>query len=396
MAAAINKGVPPYAVVVQAGSKYSPKKLNIDGGDDPFGRYQVPQLLCQVVGKGKMIKTMFLNLENVAEALHVHPAYIPAWFAYEIGASFKYEAKEPPAQRGSISGDYPAANLSEHMQKFIKTIILCKNCGLPELWMRIAGQEKSRRVEVKCDSCGATVKLDIKMIKDKFKNYILNNPPPAHKSIDANAERKKKQIAAAKQSIEEDRKSPPSGSEVPSSEPPEVAPTMVVGLDGEIINLDAVAEAAAKMATTDASAAADKFVWLTDASEEAAAARQAELVPDAVKQLIGSSVEENFQWIGADESNPLVILQEGVARSIDHAEIVALLFSRVFKPCATLGAVVAALKTSAKHLCSFFSKDARFQIAFLDNLAPFLSANDLLRPKSQGILHAFYEADVLD
>ena len=84
-----------------------------------------------------------------------------------------------------------AANLSEHMQKFIKTIILCKNCGLPELWMRIAGQEKSRRVEVKCDSCGATVKLDIKMIKDKFKNYILNNPPPAHKSIDDNAERKK-------------------------------------------------------------------------------------------------------------------------------------------------------------------------------------------------------------
>jgi hypothetical protein len=73
--------------VVNCGArKVEAKKVNIDGSDDVFYRYKVPQLLVQVIGKGKMIKTMFLNNDDFAKALHLMPEYIPAYLAYEIGA----------------------------------------------------------------------------------------------------------------------------------------------------------------------------------------------------------------------------------------------------------------------------------------------------------------------
>lgn len=50
----------------------TPKKLPIDpSSDDPFYRYQTHQLNVQVVGRGKMIRTYFLNCEEVAADLHV-------------------------------------------------------------------------------------------------------------------------------------------------------------------------------------------------------------------------------------------------------------------------------------------------------------------------------------
>ena len=50
----------------------TPKRLPIDpSSDDPFYRYQVHQLNVQVVGRGKMIRTYFLNGDEVADDLHV-------------------------------------------------------------------------------------------------------------------------------------------------------------------------------------------------------------------------------------------------------------------------------------------------------------------------------------
>jgi len=52
-----------------------PRTIPIDPtSDDPFYRYKTPQLVVQVIGNGKMIRTQFNNLEAVAKALKVCPA----------------------------------------------------------------------------------------------------------------------------------------------------------------------------------------------------------------------------------------------------------------------------------------------------------------------------------
>ena len=42
--------------------------------DDPFYRYKMPQMQVQTIGKGKMIRTAFCNVDDVAKSLHVPPA----------------------------------------------------------------------------------------------------------------------------------------------------------------------------------------------------------------------------------------------------------------------------------------------------------------------------------
>ena len=54
-----------------------------------FDRYKMRQLQVQVVGKGKMIHTNLLNVDDVAKDLKTEPSYIGAWFGYEFGAQSK-------------------------------------------------------------------------------------------------------------------------------------------------------------------------------------------------------------------------------------------------------------------------------------------------------------------
>lgn len=382
MAAREASAIPPYVVVVNAGSKYSPKKLNIDGGDDPFGRYQVPQLLCQVVGKGKMIKTMLLNIDVVAAALHTEPAYICAWLGYEIGAAAKYEAKKPDRERGSVSGNYTSEVLSGHMKRFIREVILCGKCNLPELILSLKGK-RDPAVSLSCDSCGASYKL--LKISPKFKKFITNNPPAPVAAKDKSAERKKKEIAAAQREGAASPAPIASTNDAEPVDPDAPAPTFVVdAATGELVNLDELADAAAAQATDGATSV--DVAWSVDLSEEAALARKNELVTQAVKQLIGSSVDEHAAWIAPDCTDLKEIVETGVARSRDPLEVIQMIFARVFNSHRTPEAFANVLTKNIPTLEPFFQQEQEFQNAMLDCLGPFIASSPDLLPRVAGIL----------
>lgn len=65
----------PYAITVPAGmeKKIKPKVVNMDGSVDPFYRYKMPQVVAFVLGKGKMIKTMIANADQVSVSLKRPP-----------------------------------------------------------------------------------------------------------------------------------------------------------------------------------------------------------------------------------------------------------------------------------------------------------------------------------
>jgi len=162
----------PYVVKTLGNTKLIPKLINIDGSEDPFYRYKMRQLFVQVVGKGKMIKTVLLNVDDVAKDLKVHPSHLTAYLGYEIGAQYKYEPKNSVRERASISGDLDAKDLSSMMKKFIQEFILCPRCKLPEVTLFV--DEKAKVISITCRSCGE--KTILKNLKLKFAQYILNHP----------------------------------------------------------------------------------------------------------------------------------------------------------------------------------------------------------------------------
>lgn len=132
-------------------------KINIDGSDDPFYRYKMRQLNINVLGKGKMIKTMLINVDDVASDLHLDPILIVKFLGYELNTKSSYEPKKSKMEKAYLSGNIDENDISTAMEKMINAIVLCKICGLPEL-------EKTSV----CRSCGMKNILNIDPRLEKY------------------------------------------------------------------------------------------------------------------------------------------------------------------------------------------------------------------------------------
>merc|ERR1719357_1397354 len=102
------------------------------GGDpnDASYRYKMPRLVTKIEGRGNGIKTLVVNMVDVAKALHIQPAYTTKFFGIELGAQSKFEKK---TDRAIVNGAHDAPDLAVVLNKFIEMYILCQTCGLPEL-----------------------------------------------------------------------------------------------------------------------------------------------------------------------------------------------------------------------------------------------------------------------
>jgi len=276
---------PPYVVKTTGSTKLNPKLLNIDGSEDPFYRYKMRQLFVQVVGKGKMIKTVLLNIDDVAKDLKVSPAYATAYMGYEIGAQAKYDPKKPDREKGSISGDRDANELSLIMKKFITDFVLCPVCHLPEITMKISKEdgEQSSDVSVSCRSCPNSSVLNL---RTKFKHFILNHPHHIPQQPKEERAVRKKQEAATRE-----------GAEVKSNnddKPSRVDQDQNKSTNGSSPSAEADHQKKEKKPKKKRQEEDedDDIEWSCDTSAEAARQRRHDLLPDRVKQLILDEANE--------------------------------------------------------------------------------------------------------
>ncbi len=160
-----------YVVKVKNSAQIKGKKINIDGSTDQFYRYKMTQLLIKIIGSGKMVKTIFVNNDDVARELHVQPDYISAYIGYMLSAKFKYDFKNKNEHdRAHISGDRSVDEISNVLEDMINKIVLCKTCRLPELSYCI-----TKEVTVRCSSCGS--KYELTKVHPKFIKYMILNKP---------------------------------------------------------------------------------------------------------------------------------------------------------------------------------------------------------------------------
>jgi len=163
--------------------------LNVNRNvQDAFYRYKMPRLQAKVEGKGNGIKTVLVNMVDVARALARPPTWVTKYFGCELGAQTNFDVKN---ERYIVNGCHEAGKLQDMLDGFIKKFVLCEQCENPETVVKV----KKNLIGASCKACGHIFPLDM---RHKLTTFIIKNPP--EKEIEAQGESvtKKKERKADK------------------------------------------------------------------------------------------------------------------------------------------------------------------------------------------------------
>jgi translation initiation factor 5 len=138
---------------------------------DQFYRYKMPKLVAKVEGKGNGIKTVIVNMPEIAKSLNRPPMYPTKYFGCLLGAQVNFDNK---SERYIVNGAHDSNKLQDLLDGFIQKYVLCQSCENPETILSV-NQEKEIIV-TNCVACGHSG--TIPTANDRVAAYILKNPPP--------------------------------------------------------------------------------------------------------------------------------------------------------------------------------------------------------------------------
>lgn len=140
--------------------------------DDPNYRYKMPRVKVQRISRGNGVKTVLLNMGDIAKALKRNPDYSTRFCGCELGAMSRYDLK-----RGYtiINGIHSEDDVQTIIDKFIERFVLCPKCSLPEVDLLVL----DRKVQGSCNACGFIGLMDN---YHKVSTYICKNPPDISES----------------------------------------------------------------------------------------------------------------------------------------------------------------------------------------------------------------------
>eukprot|EP00042_Codosiga_hollandica_P059649 m.920082 g.920082 ORF g.920082 m.920082 type:complete len:434 (-) comp61084_c0_seq1:105-1406(-) len=204
---------------------------------DEFYRYKMPPIIAKVEGKGNGIKTVIVNMVDIAKALGRPPGYSCKYFGCELGAQVQIEN-----DRYIVNGEHEAKRLQILLDGFIKTYVLCANCNNPETHMSV--KPKKEKISLRCTACGHETPVET---RHKLTAYIFKNPPPESKS---KSDDKDKDKEKDKKKKKKDKDAEAADSEEPT---PAVTPSASAGREddddfGDDVTEDAIRERAQALA----------------------------------------------------------------------------------------------------------------------------------------------------
>lgn len=148
-----------------------PNELNIPSSvNDPHYRYKMPKIQVAVQGSGNGIKTKWINLVEVSNALKVPTEYPLKFIGRELGSNTEIKSNVY-----LINGNHTVEKMQEVLDKFIKKYVICPKCKLPEIHGKITVKKDKGQIMCVCRSCGTLSKLDS---THDFAAYIKRSPPP--------------------------------------------------------------------------------------------------------------------------------------------------------------------------------------------------------------------------
>jgi len=354
----------PYVIPL---SSNPPKTITLVPSD-PGSRYKTKQLQVQIVGKSKMIKTVLCNILDCAKYMQVPPSYLGTFMGYEIGAQAKFDAKKPERQQAFLSGEHDTKDLSRICCQFIQEVVLCPNCGLPEILIYI----EDNKVLGNCRACGAHTPLPI--TNEKFKRYVVNHPPTSNSkntkgAFSGNKAGGKKEGKGKKKDGEEEE-------EDENAEEEEQ-------------------ELSKKFKETEKSKGKEEVVWFSDTSSEAMRRRREEMLPDTEIFQGTGAVKPKVEDIKKILDGPTPgdqLLRTKKASGLSDSDLVILTFDALTNPESDL----VALAKSHQAVFSKIVTSPAAQFTLLDCIEKFCITNRKFLPKVPQIIKEYYDLDLLE
>lgn len=143
--------------------------------NDRSYRYKMPPLKSKIEGRGNGIKTVILNVKEVAQAfkaMKMDPRYVTKFFGVELGAQSKYDPKRDNGV-GVVNGSFQTKELQKHLKTFVYEIVLCPNCRYPETTITKC-DKKREQIHVECAACGHSGPLPT---EHRIVQYFIKHPP---------------------------------------------------------------------------------------------------------------------------------------------------------------------------------------------------------------------------
>ncbi|XP_019960341.1 eukaryotic translation initiation factor 5 isoform X1 [Paralichthys olivaceus] len=165
---------------------------------DQFYRYKMPRLIAKVEGKGNGIKTVIVNMVDVAKALNRPPTYPTKFFGCELGAQTQFDSKN---DRYIVNGSHEANKLQDMLDGFIRKFVLCTECDNPETDLHV--NPKKQTIGTSCKACGNRGMLDT---RHKLCTFILKNPPENYSSSPSTESTDSGSASAKKEKEKKNRK----------------------------------------------------------------------------------------------------------------------------------------------------------------------------------------------
>lgn len=134
--------------------------------DDPSYRYKMPRIVPKIEGRGNGIKTVLVNVVDLATSLNREPSEITKFFGFELGAQTTFSPEED--NRAVVNGAHTAQDLQNLISKYIELFVLCKACKLPETYYKV----KHEVIYQKCLACGSKDSCDM---SHKLTTFILKH-----------------------------------------------------------------------------------------------------------------------------------------------------------------------------------------------------------------------------
>jgi len=338
---------------------------------DSFYRYKMPALVAKVEGRGNGIKTVIVNMSDIAKSLDRPASYTTKFFGFELGA---LTTNDQEKDRYIVNGKHDQETLAKALDNFIDRFVLCKKCGRnPETKMLL----RSDTIILHCIACGNRSQVDM---RHKLASFILKNPSEILGSDDGATKRDKKKTKKGKKgsSSEEDE-----------------------GFEEE---KDKTVKSSSK-SPKKKDADEDDVVWYTDTSKEAAETRRRQMLDDtselAAKLLLADKEEkgdpiENLNTFAktnpTNEKLTAEIRRVQAEEKWNEEQVSQVVFYLLFDTD-----IIKQLKLSPKiALLKEFVPNDKAQLGVLAGIIMLIGKDDNLRKSVPHVLKGLYDEDILE
>lgn len=344
---------------------------------DLYYRYKMPRICAKVEGKGNGIKTVIVNMVEVAKALNRPATYPTKYFGCELGAQIQFDYKN---ERFIVNGAHDATKLQDLLDGFIRRYVLCPECDNPETDLLI--NAKKEIISQTCKACGYHGLITS---QHKLNTFILKNPPNINPAAQGASLTESKKRSKRSKKGENDTSTSTNGDQANESSDFPIKKLTTNGVDEEDD---------------------DDANWTVDVSEAAVRARMQDLTDGAKNITISEDTEKT-------EKERMDIFYEFVKKRVSEAQIdntqthkeihneavrleVAQKAPLVLVELLFSASIIADAKKHRNLLLRFTHDNPKAQKYLLGGIEQILALHASLIEKTSAIFHAFYELDLLE